>query len=87
MSRYCCRPATDGSLDKHAPLIEIPEGIPTNAQAADDLPYYIVTVVDDEDATSAPAQPAPAASTQVLCPEIAPIAEHCHAPSSKLVTV
>lgn len=72
MSCYCCRPATDGSLDEHAPPIAIPEGIPTNANAAEDLPYYVVTIVDDEDATSAPAQPAPAASaTQVPCHPIA----------------
>ncbi|BDA44488.1 hypothetical protein COCOBI_05-6750 [Coccomyxa sp. Obi] len=63
------KPATDGSLDAHAPPIAIPEGIPSNVNAAEDLPYYVVTIVDDEDATSAPAQPVPAASTQEAAPE------------------
>lgn len=40
--RLCsfCRPATEGSLDPYTPLIEVPDSIPKNASAAQDLPYY-----------------------------------------------
>ena len=39
-----CRPATEGSLDPYTPLIEVPDGIPKSASAAQDLPYYFAIV-------------------------------------------
>ena len=44
--RVCslCRPATEGSLDPYTPHIEVPDTIPKNASAAQDLPYYFAII-------------------------------------------
>jgi hypothetical protein len=57
----CHRPATEGSLDPFTPEIGIPEDTPHHQNPADDLPYYFVTILDDDD--SSPAQPAQAKVT------------------------
>ncbi|EIE27058.1 hypothetical protein COCSUDRAFT_45719 [Coccomyxa subellipsoidea C-169] len=49
------KPATQGSLDPFTPEIAIPEDAPFHDNPADDLPYYIVTILDDGE--SSPAQP------------------------------
>ncbi|KAK9915679.1 hypothetical protein WJX75_002576 [Coccomyxa subellipsoidea] len=52
------KPATEGSLDPFTPEIGIPEDTPHHQNPADDLPYYFVTILDDDD--SSPAEPAQA---------------------------